>query len=58
MNSSNSSGSFSGAGAVVETTSGSQLNNTKQSISNLEKQYAAPLGQRLMMGIQIDAKCS
>ncbi len=42
---------------TVETTSGSQLNDRKQSISNLEKQYAAPLGQRLVMGIQIDAKC-
>ena len=42
---------------LVETTPGSQLNDTKQSISNLEKQYAAPLGQRLVMGIQIDAKC-
>jgi len=42
---------------LVETTPGSLLNDRKQSISNLEKQYAAPLGQRLVMGIQIDAKC-
>jgi len=41
----------------VETTSGSQLNDTRRCISNLEKQYAVPLGQRLVMGIQIDAKC-
>mmetsp|Transcript_7952 Transcript_7952/g.9073 ORF Transcript_7952/g.9073 Transcript_7952/m.9073 type:complete len:1253 (-) Transcript_7952:248-4006(-) len=47
---------FGGSGSV-ETTSGSQLNDLQLSISTLEKQYAAPLGQRLVMGIQIDAKC-
>jgi len=42
---------------TVETTSGFQLNDARRSISNLEKQHAAPLGQKLVMGIQIDAKC-
>jgi hypothetical protein len=50
-------GGGSSSSAVVETTSGSQLNDLKLSISNLEKQYAAPLGQRLVMGVQISASC-
>jgi len=52
-----SSLSSSMGGGLVETTPGSLLNDRKQSISNLEKQFAAPLGQRLVVGIQIDAKC-
>ena len=46
-----------GSSSAVETTSGSQLNDAKLSISNLEKQFAAPLGQRLVMGVQISASC-
>jgi hypothetical protein len=59
MNGGGSSMNMTGGGSssAVETTSGSQLNDMKLSISNLEKQYAAPLGQRLVMGVQISASC-
>ena len=40
----------------VETTSSSSLNSFS-SISNLERQYASPLGQRLLIGLQVNAAC-
>lgn len=40
----------------IPTTSSSSL-NSYSAISNLERQYASPLGQRLILGVQVNAAC-
>ena len=56
-----SSTSFTGGGGVIETTSSSSLSTNTTGpanpISTLEKQYAFPLGQRLVLGVQANAAC-
>lgn len=41
----------------IPTTSSSSLNSSYSPISTLERQYAGPLGQRLILGVQANAAC-